>query len=156
MQDFPDYLDSMGRLVNFAARAVTALTADLLQAHGLTVPQWIALTALWREDGLTITALARYTKATVPAASRLVDRMVDQGLLKRKDRAGDRRVVEVWLTSKAKSMSGLMSLYREVNERVLEGFTETEGKRTAAYLERITANAIRHYSERKADDPLVV
>jgi len=156
MQKLPEYLDSMGRLVGFAARAVTALTAEILQEHGLTVPQWIALTALWREDGLTVTTLARYTKATVPAASRLVDRMVDQGLLERKARKSDRRVVEVWLTSSAKSMRNLMSLYQDVNECILEGFSETEAKRFAAYLERITTNATRHYAERRTDDPLVV
>ena len=156
MQEVPKYLDSMGRLVGFAARAVTALTAELLAEHGLTVPQWIALTALWREDGLTVTALARYTKATVPAASRLVDRMVGQDLLERKARKSDRRVVEVWLTPKAQSMRSLMGLYQDVNERVLEGFSETEAKRAAAYLERITANAARHYAERRTDDPLVV
>ena len=156
MQEVPKYLDSMGRLVGFAARAVTALTAELLAEHGLTVPQWIALTALWREDGLTVTALARYTKATVPAASRLVDRMVGQDLLERKARKSDRRVVEVWLTPKAQSMRSLMGLYQDVNERVLEGFSETEAKRAAACLERITANAARHYAERQTDDPLVV
>ena len=156
MKETPEYLDSMGRLVGFAARAVTALTAEILQEHGLTVPQWIALTALWRKDGLTVTDLAHYTKATVPAASRLVDRMVSQDLLKRKARKSDRRVVEVWLTSSAKSMSGLMGLYQEVNQRILEGFSDTEAKRAAAYLERITANATRHYAERRADDPLVV
>jgi len=141
MQETPEYLDSMGRLVGFAARAVTALTAELLQEHGLTVP---------------VTDLAHYTKATVPAASRLVDRMVDQGLLERKARKSDRRVVEVWLTSSAKSMRNLMSLYQDVNECILEGFSETEAKRFAAYLERITTNATRHYAERRTDDPLVV
>ena len=68
MREIPDYLDSMRRLLGFASRAVTALAA------------------LWRLDGLTVTALARYTKATVPAASRLVDRMVEQGLLERRSR----------------------------------------------------------------------
>ena len=156
MRETPEYLDSMGRLVGFAARAVNALTAEMLQEHGLTVPQWIALTALWREDGLTVTDLAHHTKATVPAASRLVDRMVDQGFLERKARKGDRRVVEVWLTSKTRSMRELMELYRDVNARILEGFSETEAKRAAAYLERITANATRHYADRRTDDPLVL
>lgn len=156
MPDKPEYLDSMGRLVGFAARAVTALTAELLQKHNLTVPQWITLTALWRQDGLTVTTLARYTKTTVPAASRLVDRMVEQGLLKRKSCKDDRRVIEVWLTSRAKSMRELMNLYQDVNERILEGFSEAEAKRAAVYLERITANATRHYAERRTDDPLVL
>jgi len=156
MEKIPSYLDSMGRLLGFSCRAVNALTAELLAEHDLTVPQWIALSALWQRDGLTVTALARYTKATVPAASRLIDRMVEQGLLERRNREGDRRVVEIWLTPEARSMSGLVDLFRDVNERILEGFSDLEIKRTADYLERITANASRHYAERKADDPLVV
>lgn len=156
MEKVPDYLDSMGRLLGFSYRAVDALTAELLAEHDLTVPQWIALSALWRHDGLTVTAIARYTKATVPAASRLIDRMVEQGLLERRNHEGDRRVVEIWLTPKAQSMSGLVNLFRDVNERILEGFSDQEIERMADCLERITANASRHYAERKADDPLVV
>ena len=112
--------------------------------------------ALWRQDGLTVTAIARYTKATVPAASRLIDRMVEHGLLERRNREGDRRVVEIWLTPKAQSMSGLVNLFRDVNERILDGFSDQEIEQMADCLERITANASRHYAERKTDDPLVV
>jgi len=156
MRKIPDYPDSMGRLVGFASRAVTALTAELLAEQDLTVPQWIALTALWRQDGLTVTALAHYTKATVPAASRLVDRMAEQGLLERRNREGDRRVDAVWLTSKARSMPALKNLYHDVYEKILEGFSDAEVKRVASYLERITANASRHFGQKRTDDPLVV
>lgn len=156
MEKVPDYLDSMGRLLGFSYRAVDALTAELLAEHDLTVPQWIALSALWRQDGLTVTAIARYTKAKVPAASRLIDRMVEQGLLERRNREGDRRVVEIWLTPKAQTMGGLVNVFRDVNERILDGFSDQEIERVANYLERITANASRHYAERKTDDPLVV
>jgi len=156
MEKDPKYPDSMGRLLSFSSRAVNALTAELLAEHDLTVPQWIALSALWRQDGLTVTAIARYTKAKVPAASRLIDRMVEQGLLERRNREGDRRVVEIWLTPKAQSMSGLVNLFRDVNERILDGFSDQEIEQTADYLERMTANASRHYAEMKSDDPLVV
>ena len=43
-----------------------------------------------------------------------------------------------------------------INERILEGFSEVEIERLAGYLERVTANASRHYSEKRPGDPLVV
>jgi hypothetical protein len=43
-----------------------------------------------------------------------------------------------------------------INEKILEGFSEAEKKRAAAYLERIIANATRHHGTRKSDDPLVL
>ena len=65
------------------------------------------------------------------------------------------RIVEVWLSTKARSMNALKNLYRDVNQRILEGFSDAEVKRAASYLERITANASRHYGRKRTDDPLV-
>ena len=52
-------------------------------------------------------------------------------------------------------MNALNNLYRDVNERILEGFSDAEVKRAASYLERITANASHHYGQKRTDDPLV-
>ena len=140
----PEYLDSIGRLLGFATRAVSQLSAELLAEHGLTLPQWVVLTALWRQDGLSVTAIANYTRSTVPAASRLLGRMEDQSLIRRRATKGDRRGVRVWLTKEASAMSDLLSIYEDINDMVLEGFSPAEKKRLSSYLERIAANAEGH------------
>jgi len=155
MPDVPEYLDSVGRLLGFAARAVNALTSEKLAQHGLTLPQWIVLTALWREDGLSVTNIAQYTKSKVPATSRLLGRMEEQGLVTRRSPEGDRRSVQVFLTPKAKAMSGVLALYEDINQMILEGFSTSEKKRAVRYLQRMITNTAQHYAASNSSDPLI-
>lgn len=156
MGEGPEYLDSIGRLVGFASRSIGALTGQLLAEHGLTVPQWIVLSALWREDGLTVSQLAAYSKSTKPATSRLLGRMEEEGLVQRRSPPDDRRTVRVWLTDDARALSDLLGIYEQVNERVFEGFSAADRRRTRRLLQRVIDNATRHHEAMSAEDPLVL
>jgi len=70
--------------------------------QGLTSEQYLVLAATKYLDApVRITDIARWIERSTNSVSMLVDRMVKAGLLKRvRDRA-DRRVVNVFLTSKA-------------------------------------------------------
>ncbi len=155
MANHPAYLDSTGRLLGFATRTVRALTTEVLAKYDLTVPQWITLTALWREDGLTVTAIAGYSKSKLPAVSRLIGRMEEEGLVERRSPKNNRRSVQVFLTNKSVSLNHLLSLYDDINQMILEGFSSKEKKQLATYLLRITDNATRHYAAHSSEDPLV-
>lgn len=132
---------SIGRLLNASASATNALANDMLAEHGLTLAQWVLMTALWRKDGLLIGDLATYADKLLPAVSRLIDRMDEAGLVERRPDAEDRRAVRVFLTRKGKSLSHIRDFYLQVNSRLLDTFSEAEKETLFALLERLHANA---------------
>ncbi len=138
--NIPSYLPSVGRLVTFASQVAAALTDQQLEGSGVTRVQWVVLSALLREDGLTIRELARYLRVTDPAASRLVGRMEEKGLVVREADPSDRRVVRIRLTQMARSKKDLLGMFQEVNQIMMEGFTPEEQDTLLALLERLVRN----------------
>jgi DNA-binding MarR family transcriptional regulator len=138
-----EYLDSIGRRLNFATSAVDALTAELLREHDLSPVQWVALSVLWRRDGITVNALAAYMRATAPATSRLLGRMEERGLIERRTVDEDRRILQIRLTKKGWDLEHLRDLHEVVNNLVMDGLTASERTALSAGLERIAANAAK-------------
>ena len=135
------YLPSIGRLLGFASRATTTLAERRLSAHDLTIQQWILLTALWRNDGMTISQLANYYRVKEPTASSLVDRMEAKGLVVRERSTEDRRKVIVCLTDKSRTLSHLIGFYEQVNDVLFAGFSETEKASFVSMMDRLISNA---------------
>jgi len=134
------YLPSIGRLLGFAERRCSALSERELAPHGLTLTHWVILTALWRDDGLTIGELARYARSTNAVLTRTLDRMTDRGLVIRQADSRDRRVIRVVLTPKARSLAHLIDFYKQINQVLLDGFSRKEQQTLVALLERVIAN----------------
>jgi DNA-binding MarR family transcriptional regulator len=146
----PRYLDSIGRRLNFAMSAVDLLTAELLSEHELSPVQWVALSALWRQDGVTLNVLADYMRATASATSRLLGRMEERGFIERRTVKENRRIIQIWLTEKGKALAHLKDLHKKVNACVLDGLSVAERKLLAKGLERIASNAAREVERAKS------
>lgn len=137
----PDYPASLGRMLNFASGATNQMCNGILADHGLTLPQWVILSALWREDGMLVSEIAHYTTSALPAASRIIDRMETAGLVSRTIDPADRRAVRVHVTEKARQLAHLSLFFEDVNDRLLVGFSEAEATALFAMLQRVTENA---------------
>jgi DNA-binding MarR family transcriptional regulator len=136
----PDYLPSIGRLLGFASAATTTLASRRLQKHGLTLRQWIVLTALWREPILSESELVAYCRTSPSALNRLLDRMEQKDLVVRLPDPEDGRRVLVTLGRAAKREANTLRFYEEINDVLLEGFTPKEVRHVQRYLERIVEN----------------
>ena len=132
---------SLGRLLNNTTSSTNALANEMLAEYGLTLPQWVLMSALWRRDGLLVSELSTFSGNLLPATSRIVARMEDAGLVERRPDAQDRRAVRVYLTNKGKALSHLGEFYLQANARLLDGLSETEVETLFALLSRIQANA---------------
>jgi DNA-binding MarR family transcriptional regulator len=146
----PRYLNSIGRQLSFAMSAVDSLTAQLLSEYDLSPIQWVALSALWRQDGVTLNVLADYMRATASATSRLLGRMEERGLIERRTVKDNRRIIQIWLTKRGKELDHLKDLHKKVNARVLDGLSAAERKLLANGLERIASNAVREVERVKS------
>jgi DNA-binding MarR family transcriptional regulator len=135
--------DSLGRLLNFATGAMNRMCQARLAEHDLLLAQWVILSALWARDGLHVSELARYSGNNLPAASRIVDRMVDKGLVARSADAEDRRSVRVHLTEAGRAHEGLRDFHLEVNETLTAGMSDAETRMLFDLLGRVLENARR-------------
>ena len=107
--------DSLGRLLNFATGAMNRMCQARLAEHDLLLAQWVILSALWARDGLHVSELARYSGNNLPAASRIVDRMVDKGLVARSADAEDRRSVRDSWSIRNSALQGRVTYYTTVS-----------------------------------------
>lgn len=132
---------ALGRALNFTAGASTSMCQELLEPYGLTLQQWVILSALWRRDGLLVTEIADYVGTNAPAASRIVDRMAERGFVERNTSVSDRRAVQVNITKKGRGLDHLATFYQEVNAKLLDGLSDEETSVLFELLARVEANA---------------
>jgi DNA-binding MarR family transcriptional regulator len=77
---------------------------NIVAEQGLTMEQYLVLSIIKHHNPpVRITDVAQLSERSTNSVSMIVDRMVKAGLLKRVRDKGDRRVVNVFLTSKAEN-----------------------------------------------------
>jgi len=103
----PDYLrleDQLCFPIYLASRLVVNAYRPLLESLGITYPQYLVMLVLWEHDGLNVGAIGERLHLETGTLTPLLKRMEKQGLVVRKRRGSDDRVVENWLTEDARAM----------------------------------------------------
>ena len=77
---------------------MTKLYKPLLDEIGLTYPQYLAMLALWEEDGVTVSRLGHRLYLDSGTLTPLLKRLEKAGLIERERNAEDERQVLVFLT----------------------------------------------------------
>ncbi|MFB4394740.1 MULTISPECIES: MarR family winged helix-turn-helix transcriptional regulator [unclassified Pseudomonas] len=83
---------------------MTKVYKPLLQALGLTYPQYLAMLVLWEQDGLTVGEISQRLITDPGSLTPLLKRLESEGLLKRTRSREDERVVLVQLTDKGRDL----------------------------------------------------
>ena len=84
--------------------AINRAYKPLLDALGITYPQYLVLSALAEEDGRTITGIADRLALEPSTITPLVKRLELAGLVSRRRNPGDERQVQVTLTAKGRDL----------------------------------------------------
>ncbi len=103
--DAPRFVDDY--LLYLLARASHVVSAEfhsVLRRAGVQVPVWRVLATLSGSPGETVSGLADTCLLQQPTMTKLLDRMVRDGLVKRLPDARDRRVVRIQMTPRGESM----------------------------------------------------
>jgi DNA-binding MarR family transcriptional regulator len=128
-------------LPDLLARASHALAqgfAEELRRRGTSLPVWRVLAALLARPGRTVTGLAEACLLQQPTMTKLLDRMVRDGLVTRSQDARDRRVVRVALTAKGEALTEeLIRAARQHEASVLARFPEMETMNVKGLLRSI-------------------
>jgi DNA-binding MarR family transcriptional regulator len=136
---------ALWRMVNQTYTRFKNCMDQILKEQGLTMEQYFVLATIKFHDApVRVTDVAQWLERSTNSISMIADRMVKAGLLRRVRDKGDRRVVNLFLTSKAenayksanpatwefmqqgmsplsyKDMRAFASLFKMVNYKLLE------------------------------------
>ena len=87
-----------------ASRAMTARYRPLLDAIGLTYPQYLVMMLLWEEDNQTVGQLGSRLSLDSGTLSPLLKRLTTAGLVTRHRRVEDERSVAIALTDAGREL----------------------------------------------------
>jgi len=87
-----------------ASRAFTRAYAPLLEPLGITYPQYLVFLALWERDGRAVNELGTCLALDSGTLTPLLKRLEQRGLIERRRRSDDERVVEIFLTSAGRAL----------------------------------------------------
>lgn len=87
-----------------SSRAMTAAYAPLLDALGITYPQYLVMLVLWERDGVRVSEIGEELHLDSATLTPLIKRLESRKLVERKRSTADERVVEVHLTAAGKRL----------------------------------------------------
>ncbi|MDF2643541.1 MAG: regulatory protein MarR [Pseudomonas sp.] len=83
---------------------MTKVYKPLLQALGLTYPQYLAMMVLWEQDGLTVGEVSTRLLTDPGSLTPLLKRLEGEGLISRTRSKDDERVVLLHLTQQGRAL----------------------------------------------------
>jgi DNA-binding MarR family transcriptional regulator len=138
---------SIGLELRRTDRAVEADLQARLASIGLQIGMWLYLRALWHEDGLTQSELARRVRASKPTTLAQLRRMELRGLIRFERRSKDKRLVRVRLTPEGRALKPkLLPIARLNHNAALAGFKKSEIEMLFNALARIRKNVAKRGS----------
>lgn len=118
---------SVGFLLNRAARSMKRSLESRMGSHGITATQYIVLEMLSREDGLSQSQLGGRLYFDNPTVTGVIDRLERDGLVERRRTSDDRRVINVYLSDRAREiLSRVSTLADDLDRKATEGFSPKE------------------------------
>jgi DNA-binding MarR family transcriptional regulator len=133
--DASDHGPAERLLADLLARASYAVVqgfADELRRRGASLPVWRVLAALLAHPGHTVTGLAEACLLQQPTMTKLLDRMVRDGLVARAQDARDRRVQRISLTPEGEARAAeLAAAAGRYEAEVLARHPQAEGIKAA-------------------------
>jgi DNA-binding MarR family transcriptional regulator len=136
------------RLVNrVRAEALLALDQALasdpeVSALEVTAPQYLIIATLAQREADSAAQLCKSFSYDAGAMTRMVDRLEAKGLVQRRRRSDDRRLINLELTEAGRGLFPKMkALSMAVQNRLLRGFSKAEVQQMEGYLARMLENA---------------
>ena len=143
--EFDDLGSCVTRLVNVLAKG----TEEVVEPHDLIPMDYAVLRLFLHRQQWTLTELAVMLPIKTSRASRVVAKLVDRGLMRRRRPRSDRRVVFLTLTDEGKSLT--LDVYRRIEAyetSLLQGVSDQEMSALLSSTSKILAN----YAQLTADE----
>lgn len=152
MPSSPDLTEAIRQLIDVITTRSMRERAHFVKASGLSMPQFGILMHLYYSNNCGISHLGEHMDISAPAASQLVDRLVQHGLVERTEDPNDRRAKQLTLTPKGRELieTGLTARTRWVDELV-RSLKPEDYDQVAATLSKLT-EAVRELEQSKVKE----
>jgi MarR family transcriptional regulator for hemolysin len=140
---------SLGFVLHDTARLLRWNFERRVQGIGLSRAKWSVLAHLKRRDGIQQSELAALLEVKPITLGRMIDRLEEDGWVKRKEDAKDRRAKCVFLTKKVTPiLEQMYALGKETREEALKGISKQEQQVFMDLLLRMRANLSEKQKEK--------
>ena len=135
--------DHLGYWLRSVSNQVSQAFARKVEAHGVTVAEWVLMRQLMDEEALAPSRLAERMGMTRGAISKLADRLIAKAMLARAEDPTDRRGQRLALTPAGRALVPKLAALADANDaeffsalgegdraallRILKGIAETRG-----------------------------
>lgn len=124
----------LGYWMRFVSNHVSGAFRERVEARGVTVAEWVALRSLHVLGAASLGELAAQMGDDTGAASRLAQKLVKKGLMRRAPSPRDRRGVRLELTASGRALIARLAEDADRNEAV---FFDALSKKDRAELRRL-------------------
>jgi MarR family transcriptional regulator for hemolysin len=127
--------------LSVVARQLRVTFDQAAERSGLTRAQWHLIAAVARNPGVTQRTIAEALEVREITAGRLVDRLCEDGYLRREESPHDRRAYSVYLTPSAQPVLDKLDALAKVHEAaIFAGFEPEDVEKLDELLEAICHN----------------
>jgi MarR family transcriptional regulator for hemolysin len=142
---------SVALKLTVVARQLRVTFDQSAEQSGLTRAQWTLIASVARHPGATQRLIAEALEVREITAGRLVDRLCEEGYLKRRENPNDRRAYCVYLTPAAQPLLDKLDELARIHEAaIFAGFEAEDVERLDALLDTISRNLSSFRSQRAA------
>lgn len=136
------YTGELGFLVTSVRNSIHDALERELAPFELTTPQYVVLNCLAKGWGRTLSDFCRVLAYDSGAMTRLLDRIVAKGFIRRVENESDRRSYLIELTALGEAaLPQALAATEIAMRRLLAGFTEDEAQMMHKLLSRLLVNA---------------
>lgn len=128
----------IGYWMRLVSNNVSYSFARKVEGKGVTVAEWVILREMFTTGETSPSDIAHLTHLTRGAVSKLVERLLDKGLVSRKEAKADRRYQHITLTAKARQLiPELAKLADDNEEEFFVSLSKAERKTLSDLLQKI-------------------
>lgn len=125
-------------VVRVAERRITRRVERILGGSDVSIDQWRVLRYLADGNGHPMSAVARYAMVPAPSLTKIVDRLVERGLVHRRIDEGDRRKVLIFISPRGEEVHAAVdATVRQEELSIIEQVGADDGARLLAFLGRM-------------------
>ncbi|MGF0537043.1 MarR family winged helix-turn-helix transcriptional regulator [Agrobacterium sp. ES01] len=137
----PPSKSSFGILLKDVSRLMGKRFEFRARHSGLTRAQWQALAYISRNEGIHNAALAELLSVEPISLTRVLDKLVEKGLVERRSHETDRRLRLMHLTAAGRDLlSSVSGVAEDTRVEAMEGLSEEEQALLVKMLEHVKSN----------------
>ena len=137
-----DNQSSIGRQISILYRYGQSYISKKLETYNIGSGQYIFLSALYRNDGISQEELSAYLKIDKATTAKAVKKLIKDGYIRRDIDTSDKRAYKVFLTAKAIAVIPIVQeAAKNWENKVSSGLTEEEKRLIEELLHQMAQNA---------------